>query len=254
MTITASFKACYLPILAAFKSKHDIRFYLNGFYIEPARGGDKGVYLAATDGHSLVVIHDASGEASEPGIFPIPDVLLKHCGAVKKKLHKAVFAERRIVIANGFATSTLGPIATEESISAAIAPIQGKFPDLRRVVNADFDKMPGTAVVTLNAQYIARLKKIGKLQSNSVPTQIRAADSSSSVYLLPKLIDHRILVIIMPMKDEVRKRPEWLSTFLQADEPTKPEAIAVDDTPSVFEQAVTGAAYFYPLQDMGIAA
>lgn len=254
MTITASFKACYLPILASFMAKSDVRFYLNGFYIEPARGNDKGVYLAATDGHSLVVIHDESGETSDTGIFPIPDVLLKHCGPVKKKLHKAVFAERRIVLANGFATSTLGQIADEESVSAVIAPIEGKFPELRRVVNADFDKMTGTAVVTLNALYMARLKKIGKLQSNSVPTQIRAADSSSPVYFLPQLIDHNIVVIIMPMREDVMKRPAWLSTFLQAHESKQPKAIAVDDTPSAFEQAVTGAAYFYPLRDMGLAA
>lgn len=58
------FKAKYLPILAKFAAKQDIRYYLNGFRVEAAEIG--GVYLVATNGHAMLVIHDADGMVIEP--------------------------------------------------------------------------------------------------------------------------------------------------------------------------------------------
>lgn len=56
------FQAKYADILAKFMAKEDIRYYLNGIRVEPAPPGHKGVVLAATDGHAMVLIHDAHGE------------------------------------------------------------------------------------------------------------------------------------------------------------------------------------------------
>lgn len=48
----------HLVALAPFIAQHDIRYYLCGLRVEPA---PVGVYLVATNGHMLAVVHDASG-------------------------------------------------------------------------------------------------------------------------------------------------------------------------------------------------
>lgn len=49
----------YLPMLAAFAAKNDVRYFLNGFHVKPHP--EKGVILTATDGHCLINIHDEDG-------------------------------------------------------------------------------------------------------------------------------------------------------------------------------------------------
>lgn len=49
------FPAKHLTTLAPFVPVNDIRYYLCGFRVEPAENG--GIFLVATDGHTLIVIH-----------------------------------------------------------------------------------------------------------------------------------------------------------------------------------------------------
>jgi len=51
------FNVYYAGLASLFSSKDDVRFYLNGIYIEPCEN-DEGAYIVATDGHRLVAYHD----------------------------------------------------------------------------------------------------------------------------------------------------------------------------------------------------
>ena len=58
-------------MLAKLMAVADIRWYLNGFHIEAADIG--GVYLVATNGHAMLVIHDSQGfiEDVDPNVASI---------------------------------------------------------------------------------------------------------------------------------------------------------------------------------------
>lgn len=62
-----------------FKGIKDIRYYLNGVFIEPLVGG--GVNIVGTDGHRIVVIHDPNGECKEPVIIYPHATLISQCNA-----------------------------------------------------------------------------------------------------------------------------------------------------------------------------
>jgi hypothetical protein len=58
------FGAAHVARLWPFIAEHDIRYYLSGILVERAPKG--GVFLCATNGHVLCVIHDAAGMIEGP--------------------------------------------------------------------------------------------------------------------------------------------------------------------------------------------
>ncbi len=68
-------KAKYLhilkPIVDEANKRESARFWNGALSIEPAETG--GVYLSATNGHAMAVIHDVDGRANAPMTLDIPD-------------------------------------------------------------------------------------------------------------------------------------------------------------------------------------
>jgi len=127
LTITAK----YLPILARFAAKKDIRYFLNGFLAEPHPWG--GATLVATDGHSMCIIYDKEAVCEEIQIRPIP----KRMVALAKK-HDSI-----PVVYVGNDVSTAG-----EQLNGAGESIDGTYPDWRKVVPFLPVKCDGLAVDT----------------------------------------------------------------------------------------------------------
>lgn len=210
--MNAKFQACYLPILAEFAAVDDVRYYINGFYIEPAPASVGGVYLIATDGHSIVVIHDPKGESDGDYILPVPRRLLGTVGKQKTKTTDAVGAVQMVLLDGRMAMMTMGEAFSEHDIAVSCKPIDGKFPDVRRVISYDWSNLDQSEAITANAFYLARLKRIGKsLDADGMPIQIRRC--GGALLCIPELRDHSVFAVIMMMKLDTRDEPEWLTTF-----------------------------------------
>lgn len=117
------FQAKYLPALAVFMAKCDIRYYLNGISVRPHREG--GVVLAATDGHRMLVIHDIHGYCDEEVICRVAPGMGRFCSK-----------EGATVLINPI-TQRL-TIADDKGEELFILPgkciVEGKFPDYTKVL------------------------------------------------------------------------------------------------------------------------
>lgn len=217
----AKFQAIYLPALAQFVGKNDVRFYLNGFLIEPAPAEVGGVYLVATDGHTATVIHDPKGESDGIYIMPVPTRLLTCCKPYKKQ-SDIIFGDKMLSF-DGF-MATLSDV-TGHLESVRCKPIDGKYPDWRRITpdlsvqRQPTDSMSAPAQsVFINPAYIARCNaalagmgiKPNRRPSIEFFTQAR---SSGELAVSPYTLDnHRMIFIIMPMRDDSSKdRHNWMA-------------------------------------------
>lgn len=83
----ARFAAKYVPMLvkwAMTDEEYEAAFFGQargeyGLQIEPAPATEKGVYLVASNGHRLAVIHDETGYASEAVVLSMPESFVDAC-------------------------------------------------------------------------------------------------------------------------------------------------------------------------------
>ncbi|MFH1806867.1 MAG: hypothetical protein ABID63_18455 [Pseudomonadota bacterium] len=165
MTISASRRITVSAkhFLAAwlFISKEETRYYLNGVLIEPHPDG--GVIMAATDGHALIAIRDrkARFEGDQSFICTIP----KSFAAIMKgkgfrQIH--FIGDTAYVTNEEWADQNLDAEQdpaqiTENHLAVAWAPpIDGIFPDWRKVANWPKDSGKLLRTSNLNGRLITR--------------------------------------------------------------------------------------------------
>lgn len=162
------FKKDYLPILAAFMAKQDVRYYLNGFHVKPHP--EQGVILTATDGHRLVTIHDEEGLVDGEYIFPISKNLL---AASKKRpdkkgaftSHWVQYIDNRFIVCSELENHTEEGFLVDDTFYQAavqyieyVPHIDGIYPDVGAVIEKL--KPQPTDVCAFNVKYIADLQSI----------------------------------------------------------------------------------------------
>lgn len=156
-----------IPALAAclkLAAKKDVRYYLNGVLLAPAK--DARVGYVGTDGHALIHCADADGEPWPAGAAPIIvprdfAASVVKLGAKGKTVTLAWSAEPRSVTN----PETGEPVATmSPALRAACGPvsidgesIDGRFPDWRNVIGAAENIRPSLALGASNAKLLARL-------------------------------------------------------------------------------------------------
>lgn len=122
--------AQYLPMLAAFAGKQDVRYYLNGMLIEKAGCG--GAYLVATNGHAMLVVHDETAEVGDkPMIVPLPPLLV----AQSKHARRVTFDGKRATL-SGLAVRSLLDADDGFVLQIAAREIDGRYPNWRCVFPA----------------------------------------------------------------------------------------------------------------------
>ncbi len=130
-----------------FAASKDIRWYLNGIYIKPAKQG--GALIIATDGHMLVCLRDESATADKPCILP-----LQHTDARQmKKGHR---------LAVGGANRPW--VCTKEGVPTWISPTletEGKYPDLSDLLGDPSVYREGL-LGTFNPHLIERIRKAAR--------------------------------------------------------------------------------------------
>jgi DNA polymerase-3 subunit beta len=151
-------------------AKHDVRYYLKGVCVDARANGD--VVLVATDGHRLLAYPVAVDniEALAPGEYIIPRETLEavkpaKAGRVTLPIHIDIVTapdtpdpERVGVTIKGKTTITV-----TGATSAVTAPIDGEYPDWRRIVPAS----TSGEIAQFNADYVSGFGDICKLLGGS---------------------------------------------------------------------------------------
>jgi hypothetical protein len=156
-----------------FASKEESRYYLGGVCIEAAPQG--GAYLVATDGHRMMVLHDANALApAEPVILRGTALALKACR--EKTAQRIVYNE------------TSGEVVTHEgqSLASGLAVIDGTYPDWRRVVPCETPTGTSAgfsaALMADFAKAATDLAKLSGLRSGSITVHQSGEGSPALVY------------------------------------------------------------------------
>ena len=228
----------YLPMLAAFASKIDVRYYLNGFHVKPHP--EKGVILTATDGHCLVTIHDEDGFSDGDYIYPISKDLVK--AANKKHLPPI----QNIFINDGVAMLTsicdiLDTFTTFEALDAQarkliahiefISPIDARYPNIGRVfkLRLSEENSKPTSTIGMNVNLLSRLSKLNYCKINGAVLHVSEKNSLIAVMGLKK----EIVAMIMPMTlDESERVPPADFVNFAGHQPVEPSPESTTQTTS----------------------
>lgn len=143
LTVDAALVARALP----FRAYGDLRYYLNSICIEPEKRG--GANVLATDGHTLICLHDPNGVAPGQVLLPVGKgqrTLLNKGG----KLHADSDGRAFITDVNGDCV-WISPHTK----------VEGKYPDTKVLLGDIDDYAPGFAS-GLNPAYLARVREAQK--------------------------------------------------------------------------------------------
>lgn len=183
--------------LMPFKAVADIRYYLNGIYAEKAERG--GIYLVATDGHSIAVIHDATGQiqGADNVIFNVESGLASAARAASKRNNASI--PYRVCVDGNRAKVACPDSDVELFIQPGKCIVEGNFPDWKKILPSDFGKLKdGLSSPLINVTYLARVAKIVTAKFSGVRFWQESADKALVVQMpsVPEMI-----VLIMPMRD-----------------------------------------------------
>ena len=160
-------------------STEQIRYYLNGVYIDPA------LVAVATDGHRLLAANILPcDETGEPVDVPKFDGWIIPRDALKKALagHKA-----RLIL-----------VSPDRIGDVSYTPIDGTFPDWRRVVPAE---VSGVAA-HFNANYVADFGKIYRLLTgNKTPLPLLHHNGEGPAGVTFGTAE-RVIGVLMPVRHD----------------------------------------------------
>jgi DNA polymerase-3 subunit beta len=197
--------------VSLFRGIEDIRYYLNGMYLET---GANGARLVGCDGHQLAVAK-LDGEYPEASII-LPNSLV---AAVKAKskgpqvvtldFNQGIQKYRK----NGeFLPRDITLIFAE--ITTTAKELDGKFPDYRRVVPNEVD---GTTA-QFDPRLINRIEKACSTLGYKSFTGIAYNGDRSAL----SVIDENFVVVTMPLRAEPKKAsPAWVQESLCKPEPDR---------------------------------
>jgi DNA polymerase III beta subunit, central domain len=198
-------KARLVAAIAQFKAHNDIRFYLNGVYVEP---NNKGVLIVATNGHAMGVWLDESGEIERPAILRIGAKLQAAChGADTKRL---VITDDRLVVVNKLGSSEPELYVQPQPNDWEMA---GKFPDWARVIRiVEGEPRLHSAI---NPEYIAMMDRaisigIGDKYKSITIRQATAND----IIMFTSAASPNFVGGIMPLRENDAPIPAWIKPML----------------------------------------
>ena len=198
-------KADIFAAVSLFRGINDVRYYLNGLYLET---GIKGARLVGCDGHQLAV-------AKIEGEFPVSSIIIPGClvDVVRKKAKSAQFVTLDFVKGNKqykdqnnvkgiFVPRDITLNYGETTTSSK--ELDGKYPDYRRVVP---DKTDG-AVAQYDPRFVNRIDKACSILGHKFFVGISHNGDKSGL----SVIDEKFVVVTMPFKADPKKvTPAWVT-------------------------------------------
>lgn len=222
--VRARFAAKHVARLVPFMARNDIRYYLCGICIEKADQG--GVYLIATDGHSMAVVYDATGtiEGEQHVVISAQSELIaaaKRAKTIAGLEQQVLLTGKRVRIALEFDSTGSG----ESYVQAGDSLVEGNYPSWRKVT-PDFSKLKRGALTGdegINATYLARCAKLSGGKGFSGLSFWQEAPRKAVIIQASAVPE--MFVIIMPMMgdsdDELRRK---FAPFLLAGENSSAES------------------------------
>lgn len=201
-----------LKAVALAASTEETLFYLNGVLLDIA---PHRVIYVATDGHRMLVAHEALDAESEDGPFDLTGQFIVPNGVIKDiKITGRNAITHDILESEGVPATKL----TLQRLGKIFTPIDGTFPDYRRVIPAPHKGAPKDWP-HYNADYLATFAKFhqimtaGRLDQSGCRYRLCAEDSSSPAAVLFDDLD--AFGVIMPVRtyDPEWKHPSWLSNI-----------------------------------------
>ena len=177
-------------------AKNDIRYYLNGVFVEFNRAETR---IVATDGHRLHMVRtvDSSEMVTEPVTFIIPFEMVKHCLKAKAARH-----DKNPQINLSFASGTIEAALPDGSRFSAPA-LDGAFPDYRRIIQQCVSGKSDIEAAVYNPRYVLdAMDALETYADHEAGTGIRQLGSRVGV-----LTWGDFLAMIMPMKVDASPMP-----------------------------------------------
>lgn len=179
---------------AVFMAKNDIRYYLNGVFVEPVPGGG-GVVIVATNGHALGACVDKDGTIDGPGSvrqgfilhlapsFMREAAVWARANSSGRSRHKMGPDGARLVVEGQRLSISPGFGYAGSDMEAYIQPgrcqIEGRFPNWGKAV-PDFESLERGSLAAFNSALLALLEKVPKVGAQ--PFSVRAEHTKELVF------------------------------------------------------------------------
>lgn len=171
-------KLAWLKAVMMAAAKKDVRYYLNGVMV---RNGE----LAATNGHMALLIQSESIKSD--GEYIIDNDTLK----MIVNLYKVVKGDNPIEVKDGTTTTTgIGRIS--------ITPVDGKFPDVNRVIPQD----PSGEIAHFNYEYLLACQKANGefLDRKNVYIKLQHNGQAGAKFESEDDAGNKLIGVVMPVR------------------------------------------------------
>lgn len=190
MQVSARLLSLCLPFMA----KLDIRYYLCGFHVRPHPRG--GVLIACTDGHQLGLAYDAEGWADKERILSVLPDLVRH--AKGREAHVVHTEGERLVVRDLY--------GVEKYVQAGRSTIEGKFPDVLKVVPNDPAQLVPGACGNVAAGLLLRVAQAaaragGRMPGGGSVTHWTKRQDEGGAIVSRFPAEPNFIVVTMPRRD-----------------------------------------------------
>jgi DNA polymerase III sliding clamp (beta) subunit (PCNA family) len=204
--------AKYIPLLAEFMAKQDIRYYLNALQVEPHPEG--GILLITTDGHTMAIVHDKDGTTNGEWLCELPPKIIRACAKpgsrndlFSKPKHLHFVGNVAHVMSQDGDPNEIGLMHLE---TAFCKIVDGKYPDWRKVMPK---KPKGLKRTCVNINYLARLQRISKFSETRYAEGVHLFQEDLRGVIVARPVElPEVMVLVMPMHDDKNAPaiPDWL--------------------------------------------
>ena len=201
--IRLQFDRKFIPLVAPFAGKRDIRYRLNGIRIEAA-GDRPGVYIIGCDGHRLTVAYDKhgfiEGDEGRGLIVRADSQFISACKAQSSAALKVIAQGKRVSVGVDFDQEHSG---LENYVMPGDPWIIGNYPDWRRVLPCWESLKPG-CVALLSTNYLSDYLRLNTSVSrqNSI---IFWQEKPNAAVVVQHKAHPELLSILMPRRFDDRE-------------------------------------------------
>lgn len=204
-------QAKLVAAICEFKAKNDIRYYLNGVYVEPLPAG--GAVIVATNGHAIGLWRDPSAVVERSAILRIGKNLREACREADDGRLELV--DGRLVVTNAQKTEYHVQPNGEKDGEVTKWEVEGKYPDWKTVFPDECQVGP---MGMFNAMYMKMVHKTLKIATGNdfAGITLRQSDENKSIFVSCGFLPD-FAAVVMPMRDDRKiNYPKWLSEFKAA--------------------------------------
>lgn len=200
-------QARLVAAICEFKAKNDIRYYLNGVYVEPLPIG--GAVIVATNGHAMGIWRDTSAIVERPAILRIGKQLREACAESADGFLSLI--DGRLTVTNEQKKeSYVQPNSEKDGAALGWEIENAKYPDWKTVVPDDCKTGP---LGSFNAGYVKLVHKALRIVNGDkfAGITLRQSDESKCIFVTSGS-QPNFAAVIMPMRDDGNGNyPAWIA-------------------------------------------